>query len=46
MGTFKYPLKYTSLINNAITEYTTGCSMNPDKRLAKEYARYMLGQIK
>lgn len=38
--------KYADLISDAIAEYQTGIPMRLDKLLAKEYAGYMLEQIK
>lgn len=44
-GLVNVPLKYTSLIEGAMTEYEMGVSMHFDKELAKEYAAYMAAQI-
>lgn len=40
------PEEYHYLISNALTEYQSGELMDFDIRLEKEYAEYMLGQIK
>ncbi|MDE6701033.1 MAG: DUF4111 domain-containing protein [Acetatifactor sp.] len=45
-GLTKLPGKYLNLIYSAITEYQTGILMLLDEQLAKEYAGYMLEQIK
>lgn len=45
-GLAKLPGKYLNLIYSAITEYRTGILMHLDEQLAKEYAGYMLEQIK
>lgn len=44
-GLVNIPEKYAGLIEGAMTEYETGASMHLDKKLAKEYAGYMLEQI-
>lgn len=45
-GLEKISPRYRDLISDAIAEYQTGSPMRPDGLLAKEYAGYMLEQIK
>lgn len=45
-GLTHVPARYTGLISAALTEYQAGPSAEFDGLLAKEYARYMLAQIK
>lgn len=45
-GLENVPEKYAVLISDALAEYETNNTMEPDAQLAKEYAGYMLGQIK
>lgn len=45
-GLKNIPEEYHSLISNALTEYQSGELMDFDVQLEKEYAEYMLGQIK
>ncbi|MDE7268730.1 MAG: DUF4111 domain-containing protein [Lachnospiraceae bacterium] len=44
-GLANIPEEYAGLIEDAMTEYETGASMHLDKKLATEYAAYMLTQI-
>lgn len=45
-GLDNVPTKYAPLIADALAEYETNHAANPDETLAREYAEYMLGQIK
>ncbi|MBD5470400.1 MAG: DUF4111 domain-containing protein [Lachnospiraceae bacterium] len=45
-GLANIPEKYASLIEGAMTEYETGVLTDLDETLAKEYAGYMLEQIR
>lgn len=45
-GLKNIPEEYHNLISDALTEYQTGELMKYDVQLKKEYAEYMLGQIK
>lgn len=45
-GLKNIPEEYHNLISNALTEYQSGELMDFDVQLEKEYAEYMLGQIK
>lgn len=45
-GLKNLPIKYASLLSDALAEYTACVNMAPDAALAREYAAYMLEQTR